>query len=73
MSAEQNMSIALNFLETAWRKKDFGALSHYVAQDHVAHGALPISGKPSPPVLSRQIRQTMPRATKGGFSKPGLP
>lgn len=38
MSAEQNKTISLNFLETAWRKKDFAALSHYVAQDHIAYG-----------------------------------
>lgn len=38
MSAEKNMAIARNFLEAAWRKRDFGSLSKYVAQNHVAHG-----------------------------------
>jgi steroid delta-isomerase-like uncharacterized protein len=38
MSAEQNMAISRNFLETAWRKRDFGSLDQLVAQDHVAHG-----------------------------------
>ena len=39
MSAEQNMmAISRDFLEAAWRKKDFGGLSQFVAQDHVAHG-----------------------------------
>jgi len=38
MSAEQNMTIARNFLDAAWNKRDFGRLSQYVAQDHVAHG-----------------------------------
>jgi steroid delta-isomerase-like uncharacterized protein len=38
MSADQNMAIARNFLEMAWKKKDFGSLNQYVSQDHVAHG-----------------------------------
>jgi len=38
MSAEQNKTIARNFLDAAWNKRDFGSLSQYVAQDHVAHG-----------------------------------
>ena len=38
MSAEQNKTIARNFLDAAWNKRDFAGLSQFVAQDHVAHG-----------------------------------
>ena len=38
MSADQNMMIARNFLEAAWRKKDIGGLGKFVAPDHVSHG-----------------------------------
>lgn len=38
MSAQENMAIAHDFLDTAWNKRDFAGLSRYIASDHVAHG-----------------------------------